>query len=170
MENLKELYDYIDAKVAQEEISGAVGLYAVGWILYDLFEWLDLQKERNPDLPLSPGLIDQWVREQPNTKIDREIENAEQNFGQAAVLATEEETQRRMTEAVNNSILAQVKQFTSGWKAFGLNILAGIVAGLIFSALAIYLYVYVLIDPSINARFRSYFPPQQQAPEQTTKP
>ena len=103
-ESLKELYDYIQAKVDEEEISPAVGLYAIGWILFDLFEWLDLQKSRNPDVPLSPGLIDQWVREQPDAKIDREIENAEQSFGQAAILATEQETQRRITEAVNNSI------------------------------------------------------------------
>ena len=163
-ENLKELYDYVSAKVEQEEISAAVGLYAVGWILFDLFEWLDLQKERNPNEPLSPELIDRWVREQPEGKIDREIENAEQSFGQAAILATEEETERRITEAINNSIISQIRQFTSGWKVFGLNILAGVVAGLIFAALAIFLYLYVSIDPSINSRVKSYVSPHQEVP------
>src|SRR4051794_14022785 len=107
MDNIKELYDYIADKVEKEEISAAVSLYAVGWILYDLFEWLDLQKQRDPEGPFSPALIDQWVKEQPNAKIDREIENAEQSFGQAAILATEEETQKRIADAVNNSILSQ---------------------------------------------------------------
>ena len=151
-QTLKELHDYIMQKVEREEVSGFAAHFAVGWIFYDIFEWMDLEKEKDPALTLNSDMIDNWVKQLPTQRIDREVDQASQVFGQAALELAEDDTQQRIRKAIDDSVVAQVKLFTSSWRAFGLNILAGVIAGLIFSALALYLYLFVLVDPSINQR------------------
>jgi hypothetical protein len=149
-DNLKELHKYIWDKTEDNGISRGVALYAVGWIFYDIFERI-IHHEQSTGVPITPDDIDRFVRDLPPAKIDRDIYDAQQAFGQDAFEFMEEDTEKRIREGIENSVVAVVRNFTSGWKAFGMNVIAGVVAGVIFAAVSLALYFYVKVDPSPNS-------------------
>ena len=146
---VKELYEYIVHESARQQVSAGVMTYAVGWIFYDLFERADHEASQNGNAIKAEDL-DRFAKEIPVTKLNRDIEDAQQEFGRVASAYLEDETERRIRAAVDSSILLQIRQYTSGWKSFGMNVIAGVIAGLIFAAITIFGYFIVRVDPSIN--------------------
>src|SRR5258708_35043026 len=148
-DDLKALHTYIRQKAIDGEISNGVATYAVGWIFFDIFERATHEEEVNK-IPVNPADFDRFVKDLPLAKIDRDIFDAQQSFGSDAAGFMEEETERRIRASIDNSIVATVKGFTSGWKSFSLNVIAGVVAGLIFAAVSLGLYFLVIVDPSVT--------------------
>lgn len=144
---LNELFDYIWFK---DDISKGVTFYAIGWVFFDLFE-RGRHEHRKDGKACATGDLDRFVQELPRAKIDRLIREAEQEFGGYAAEFMEDDTKKRIQAAVNDGVVATVKGYTSGWKTFGMNILAGLVSGVLFAGIALLLYLVVKDDPSLFA-------------------
>jgi len=145
----RELFKYIWDKADNEEISRGVAIYAIGWLFFDLFERADHEEQLTHAL-VTPADLDRFARDLPTNKIDRDIGDAQQAFGVAAAEFMEEDTKRRIAAAIDASVVSTVRGYTSSLKAFGLNVLAGVVSGALFAAASLGLYFYVHVDPSIN--------------------
>lgn len=148
--SLKELFEYVWRKIDKGEISRGVAFYSLGWLLFDLFERCDNEEARKK-IKLKGDDIDRFVQDMAVVKIERDIEEAQQSFGKDAFDFMEADTQRRIRQEVDRSIVATVREFTSGWKTFGTNVAAGVVAGLVLAAISLFLYFVVKYDPSTNA-------------------
>lgn len=145
----RELFKYIWDKADNDEISRGVAIYAIGWLFYDLFERADHEEQLTNAL-VTPADIDRFARDLPTNKIDRDIGDAQQAFGTAAAEFMEEDTKRRIASAIDASVVSTVRGYTNSLRAFGLNVLAGVISGLLFAAVSLGLYFYVRVDPSIN--------------------
>jgi hypothetical protein len=166
-DNIRELNDFIWSKTTTEQISNAAAFFAVGWILSDIFERCD-HEEKEHQAPITAADIDKFVRDLPLQKIERDMYEAQQQFGRDAASFMEPEIQRRIEQEIDRSVVktiqassvdlkgavsqvaADVRTATSGWKAFGMNVIAGVIAGVIFAATSFGLYEYVKVDPSLN--------------------
>jgi hypothetical protein len=144
--DLRELHKLIWSKVEAGQISEGVATYSVGRIFFDLFERAAHDAANGKQITSAD--LDRYASELPERKIDRDIEDAQQSFGAAAADFMEADTQQRIREAIDSSIVATVRGFTSGWRAFGMNVIAGIVAGVLFAALTLGLWWYAKVDPS----------------------
>lgn len=158
-ETLNELFDYI---WLDEEISKGVKFYAIGWVFFDIFERCRHETNRT-NKQCSTAELDKFVQELPYQKIDRLINEAEQQFGEYAAEFMEDDTKQRIERAINGGVVATVKSYTTGWKTFAMNVAAGVVSGIIFAAASLGLYFYVKVDPSVNAMGKNMVTGQSSA-------
>ena len=143
---LKDLNNYIK----EQDLSPGVRHYALGWLMFDLFERAEHEEKKNGQKS-STADLDLYVSQTPVGKFERDIEEAQQYFGQFAYDFMESDTQRRIRQAIDDSIVQTVKAATSGWKALTLNILSGVISAALFAAITVAGYYYVKSDPSPNA-------------------
>jgi hypothetical protein len=80
------------------------------------------------------------VAQLPDGRLRRIREDALESFGLAARVFLEPGTERQRREAVDQSVLKEIRQHTSSLRSFGLNILAGVIAAMVFAALALGFY------------------------------
>lgn len=165
---VKELHEYIREEGERQGMSGGVVIYAVGWIFYDLFERADHESSRSGGT-VSAADLDRFAQEIPINKIQRDIEEAQQDFGRVASAYLEEDIKRQIASAIDNSIVAQVRQYTNGWKSFVMNIVAGVISGLIFAAITIFGYFFVRVDPSLNGAAKVVIQREVRVPVQNAK-
>jgi hypothetical protein len=147
--NLRQLYDHIAKECEEQNLQTAQQMYAVGWIFYDIFERASHDEKQG--MPVKPEDFDRYARDLADTKISRDIDEAQQDLGRVAAYFMEDEIQNRIKRAIDDSVVAVVKANTSGWKPFWTNVIAGVVAGAIFAAITIGGYIFVRLDPSLNA-------------------
>ena len=100
-----------------------------------------------------------WIAQLPESRLRRIRDEALESFGLAAREFLKPEIERQRKEAVEQSILAEIRRSTSGYRSFGLNVAAGLVSALIFAALALGFYYYVKADPSPLGQTRELLEP-----------
>jgi hypothetical protein len=132
-ETIRELYDSIVKEGREQGLSGPQRMYAVGWIFYDLFERASHDEKKG--IVVTAEHFDRYAAELPVSKIARDVEEAQEEFGRVAAEFMDEEIQNRVRYSVDNSILKEIKSFTGSFKSFCLNVTAGVVAGFVFAAL-----------------------------------
>jgi len=147
--NLRDLHDYIFKVSKDGGLSIPQCNYAVGWIFFDLFERAQHEESRGASLLSSD--FDRFAKELAPAKIERDIYEAQQEFGRAAAEFMAPEIEKRIKTAIEGSIVAIVRANTAGIKPFAINVTAGVVAGVIFAAITVSCYFFVKIDPSISA-------------------
>jgi hypothetical protein len=92
--------------------------------------------------------INAWIGQVPGPRLKRIRDDALESFSLAARVFLEPEIQRQRQEAVEQSILNEIRRYTSGLRSFGLNVLAGLLAAILFGGMALGFYYYVKADPS----------------------
>jgi hypothetical protein len=148
--SLRELHDFIRTHADKQDLPRGTALYAIGLVLFDFFENVE-HREANDGCVVQIGEIDQYAKAIAEPKILRNLDQAHQAFGADALDFMRPEIERQIQIGIEDSILVRIRNYTSGWKTFGMNILAGIVSGALFAAISFGLYVYVKTDPSLNA-------------------
>lgn len=148
--SLRELHQRIIKEAHDDGLSVAQALYAVGWIFFDIFERAE-HEEKNNGVVIGPVELDRFAREIADSKIVRDISDAQQEFGRASAEFMEPEIQKRIRVAIDESIVSVVRSYTAGWKPFLVNVAAGVMAGVLFAGITVAGYVFVKIDPSVNA-------------------
>ncbi len=143
---LREFHRHIKAVSESLELSPAEQMFVAGWLLADVFEMADYGEANGAVITATD--LDRFARGVPETKIRREICNAQQAFGQAAAAFMEKEIQTRIRAAMDQSIVTAVREYTNSRKAFFLNVTAGVVSGVIFAALILFGNHLALHDPS----------------------
>jgi len=146
--NLRELHAYIMDRARQDGLSASQITYAVGWIFFDIFERAE-HEEKNNGVTITPADFDRFSKEISPNKINRDIDEAQQEFGRAAADFMEPEIEKRIGAAIETGIVRIVRSYTSGWKTFFANVTAGLVSGVLFAAISLAFYYYVEIDPSV---------------------
>src|SRR5689334_3250437 len=124
----REVFDLFTREVG-EDYPPEAALLAFGAFSAELYEWMQ-HEEARAERALTPEDVNAWVAQIPEPRLKRIRDEALESFGLAARSFLEPEIQRQREEAVNASILAEVKSlvasvrgYTSGWRSFGLNIL-----------------------------------------------
>ncbi len=145
-DTLRELHAAILTKGKEDRLSGPQITYAVGWIFFDLFERASHDEAKG--VAVSADILDRYAADLPQPKIERDIEEAQQDFGQVAAAFMDEEIQSRINAAIERSILHEIKSYTGSFKAFCLNVTAGVVAGFVFAALLFFCARIYEKDPS----------------------
>jgi len=148
--SLRELHACVISEASNEGLSPSQTCYALGWIFYDIFERADHDQENN-NVVITPSDFDRYSRDIPLHKIRRDIAESQQEFGRAAADFMEPEILKRISVAIDESVVSTVKAYTSGWKTFFANVSAGIISGILFAVITFAAYKYVEVDPSLNA-------------------
>jgi hypothetical protein len=104
-----------------------VALLAYGAFSAELYEWVEHEEQRQGRPPKDEE-INAWIAQIPDARLKRIRDEALESFGLAARAFLEREILRQRKEAVDQSILSEIQRFTSGFRAFGINVAAGIVA------------------------------------------
>lgn len=160
--SLRELHQFVRDQAREQGLSRGVTLFAVGWIFYDLFERADHEEKQN-GCAVTTTDLDRYVRETAVTKVLRDLDQSQSEFGRDAYDFMEEEIRRQVQVGIDQSILAQIRGYTTGWKAFGMNVLAGLVSGVLFAAITFGGYLYVRADPSMSGMGKGFV----ESPAQT---
>jgi hypothetical protein len=134
--SLRELHETIVEECDKNGLSLPQIHFAVGWIFHDVFERAD-HDEANNGITVGPGDFDRYAKDIPGYKILRDIHEAQQVFGRSAASFMEDEIQKRISEAIDNSVVSTVRSFTTWWKPFLVNVSAGVVAGVLFAAITL---------------------------------
>ena len=130
-----------------EDYLPEVALLAYGAFAAELYEWVEHEEHRRGRPPTDEE-INTWIAQIPDARLNRIRDDALESFGLAARAFLEPEIVRQRKEAVDQSVLAEIQRFTSGFRAFGFNVAAGIVAAFLFALLALAFYYIVTTDPS----------------------
>ncbi len=147
--SLRELHEFIGIHADEQGLPRGAALDAIGALLFDFFENAEHQ-EKNNGRAIQISEIDHYARQIAEAKILRNLAQAHQEFGADALDLMTPEIERQIQIGIEDSILIRIKNYTSGWKTFGMNILAGVVSGALFAAISLGLYVYVKTDPFLN--------------------
>jgi len=107
-DNLTGLYRKIWEEAQQSGLSLAQTHYAVGWILFDLFERAEHEEKRTGCKPTAE-IIDRCAAEIPDGKISRSIDEAQDEFGKAAANFMEDAIQIRNEAAIAASVVTEVR-------------------------------------------------------------
>jgi hypothetical protein len=143
---LRDFHRHINAVSESLGLSPAEQMFVVGWLFADIFELADHEEAKGAVVGAVD--LDRFARGVPETKIRREVCNAQQAFGQAAAAFMEKEIQIRIRTAMDQSIVTAVREYTNSRKAFFLNVTAGVVSGVIFAALILFGNNIAMHDPS----------------------
>ena len=138
-----------------------VALLAYGAFAAELYEWVEHEEQRQGRPPTDEE-INAWIAQIPDARLKRIRDEALESFGLAAKVFLEPEILRQRQEAVDHSILAEIRRFTSGFRAFGFNVAAGIVAAFLFALLALAFYYIVTTNPSPMDQARELLEAPQQ--------
>lgn len=122
--HLRELYDRINQECKDADFSTSQDRYDVGWIFFDIFERADHDTKNG--ITVGPLDFDRYSNDLADTKITRDIADSQPDFGLAAATFMEGEIQRRIKDAIENSIVQTVRANTSGLKPFLTNVAAGL--------------------------------------------
>lgn len=158
--NPREVFDFL-TKESGEEHPQEVNLLAYGAFAAELYEWVEHEEHRQGRSPTEDE-VNAWIAQLPDNRLRRIRDEALESFGLAAKEFLRPEVERQRREAVERSILAEVRRFTGGLRSFGLNVAAGLVAAVIFAALALGFYYYVKADPSPLGQTRELLEPPQR--------
>lgn len=123
----------------------------IDYLTYALFAWKKQQwvehfQKQNNQRP-TQAQIDVWINQMPDIEFDVMRRDAVQYFDAAAKEYLADQIEEEKKKAVNESILAEIKQFTSPWKHVGMALVMAIVAPVFLGGL---IYLYTLFDSSAH--------------------
>jgi hypothetical protein len=152
-----EVFDYL---LSDEETA-----VEIDYLTYAIFgfrkrQWIDHFKARNNDRPPDQAEIDSWTSQITNYEFSRLRTEAADFFDVAAREYLQEEITRQKQEAVNASILSDVKKFTSPLRHVAIALLMAIVAPVILGGI---IFFASLFDKSFPLHV--YTSPPITAPE-----
>jgi hypothetical protein len=106
------------------------------FIAYAIFahqkgEWMKLYESNHGDQAPAKNEIDQWIENITDYQFEQMKEEAARFFDAAARDYLKDEIERGKTEAINNSILSEVKTYSSPWRHLGIALLMAVLARLI---------------------------------------
>jgi hypothetical protein len=175
-ETLRQLHKIIQEESGRQGLTSAQIHYAVGYILFDVFERADHEESRL-GASLTPEAFDKLAAELAPRKISRSIETAQEEFGKAAAQFMDDEIQNRIAEAIDRSVVSEVKAIVgqiasliSGSKVFWWNVAASVLGGVF---LAVSLIVAAVIwdrDPSPIAAAKHAMHAQTSSLQLTDEP
>jgi hypothetical protein len=160
-ESIRELYDAICAEVAIQKLTPALEHYAVGWVLFDIFERAE-HEEARLGTSLSSAEFDKLALEITPGRIKRGVDEAQDEFGKAAASFMDHEMQNRIEDGINRSVVSEVKSVVSqvsiiksqidasinSPKAFFINVAAGLIGAAGFAVILIVASIIWDRDPS----------------------
>jgi len=151
----REVFEYFrsDPDTPVEVDNLAYASYA-----FDKYEWMKRFEEINGSPPTAQQEND-WINQLPKSRLDEIRTEAYRFFDYAAKRYMKEEIEEAKEEAINSSILDEVKRATSFWSTFFPNLFIGVVASLAFSFLVIACGYIFNDDPSPIGFFKSLIPP-----------
>lgn len=122
----------------------------IDYLTYAIFgfrkrQWIDHFKSRNDGRPPSQAEIDGWISELTNYDFIRMRSEAADIFDVAAREYLEDDITRQKQEAVDSSILSEIKKFTSPVRHIAIALLMAIVAPIILGGI---IFFYSLFDKS----------------------
>jgi hypothetical protein len=151
-----------DLEVFEHLISNKETPLEIDYLTYALFaskkkSWVEHFEKHNGKRP-AQAEIDGWISQLPDSEYESMRYDAAQYFEIASreYLADQIEEQKRQAvgqsilaeiTAANASILAEVKQFTSPWKHFGIALGMAIIAPVFLGGL---IFLYTLFDSSVH--------------------
>ena len=123
----------------------------IDYLTYALFAWKKKQwvehfASQHNARP-TQAQIDEWITALPASEYVIMRNDAARAFDDAAQAYLAEQIEEEKKTAVDNSILAEIKQFTSPWKHFGIAIVMAIVAPVFLGGL---IFLYTLFDNSVH--------------------
>lgn len=140
-----------DLEVFDHVISDAETSLEIDYLTYALFawkkkEWVEHFAAKHGNRP-TQAEIDGWITQLPDSEYLIMRRDAAQYFADAARAFLADQIEEEKKKAVNESILAEVKQFTSPWKHFGIALAMAIIAPVFLGGL---IYLYTLFDSSAH--------------------
>lgn len=84
-EGLNDLYDRIVRETHEQDLTDAQAHYAIGYLLFDVFERARHEKERK-NREITGELLDELAAEVPHGRIVRGVAEAQDEFGIAAAI------------------------------------------------------------------------------------
>lgn len=153
-----EVFEYL---LADEETAAEID-----YLTYAIFglrkgQWIDHFKSRNDGRAPTQAEIDSWISELTAYDFNRMRTEAADFFDTAAREYLEDEIERQRAEAVENSILAEVRRSTSPLRHIAIALLMAIVAPIILGGIVFFVS---LFDKSFPLHVYTS-PPATTAPE-----
>jgi hypothetical protein len=147
-----------DQEVFERFISDEDADTPINFIAYAIFahhkrEWANLYASRNNGQSPSQQDIDNWISNITDFHLNDMKEEAVRFFDTASRKYLSDEIEAAKQQAVNQSILAEVKQFTSPWRHIGIALLMAVVAPFLLGGIV---YFYGLYHGSIPNPFAGH--------------
>jgi hypothetical protein len=153
-----EVFDHL---LADTDINVEIDYLAYAIFGFRKRQWIDHHKSRNDGPPPNQAEIDGWISELTNYDFVRMRSEAADIFDVAAREYLEEDIKRQKQEAVDSSILSEVKKFTSPTRHIAIALVMAIVAPIILGGL---IFFAGLFDKSFPLHF--YTSPPTAGPGQ----
>ena len=135
------------------DISREVALIAYASFAAEKYEWIAHVEEREGEAP-SLERVNSWIADLPDSRLAGFQDTSLTAFEIAAAAYMEPVMETAKKEAVDRSILAQVKRATSFWATFWPNLFTGVVASFTFAVLIILSAWVFKRDPTPFAFFK----------------
>lgn len=129
------------------DVSREVALIAYASFAAEKYEWIAHVEEREGEAP-SLNQINSWIADLPDSRLAGFQDTALTAFEIAAAAYMQPIMDTAKKEAVDRSILDQVKRVTSFWATFWPNLFTGVVASFAFTILIIICAWIFKRDPS----------------------
>lgn len=133
----------------------ALALFTFSLVERDRFDWLEHYRHEAGGGNPTEAQIRQWYADKPESYFEDKCRLAQEWYVSFARALLEDEVKQRIRREIDDSIVSVVRANTSGWKPFWVNVIAGVVAGALFASITIGGYIFVKLDPSVNAMAKS---------------
>jgi len=150
----REVFEYFRS---DPETSVEVDNLAYASFAFHKYEWMEQFASLRGRQP-TQAEENQWISELPDSRLDEIRDVAYLAFEAAADGYLRERIEQERKTAVEQSILTEIRQFTSFWRNFGPNLLIGIAASVAFSLLLIVMASIFADDPSPIALYKQIAP------------
>ena len=119
----------------------------IGFIAYAIFahhkrEWTKLYEKDHNGQAATQQDIDQWISNITDLQFNEMKEEAARFFDSAARDYLKDEMEDEKKEAVNQSILSEVKGFTSPWRHLGIALLMAVLAPIILGGIIFFFGIF----------------------------
>lgn len=124
----------------------------IDFLTYAIFafhkrEWIRLFEAQHNNQAPSQQDIDNWISNITPRQFDDMREEAERFFDAAARTYLEDEIQQEKRTAIDQSILSEIKHYTSPWRHVGIALIFAIVAPIILGGVIYFLNVFDVTFP-----------------------
>ncbi len=130
---------------------------------FDKYEWMQKFEELNGRLPAIEE-ENNWISQLPDSRLNEITEEAYRFFDFAARNYLADEIERERKEAIDSSILSEVRRSTSFLNTALPNLFIGVIASLVFSCLVIVMGIIYAHDPSPIALYKAIVTPKPNNP------